>query len=239
MYGIVFRARDKITNEIYAIKKVKMQKELKEGFPITTIREINLLLGVEHNNIVQIREILSGNSVEKVYVVMEYMEHELKQLLDNQKHNFGWAEVKCLLKQLLQGLEYLHSMNIVHRDLKPSNILYNNQGVLKICDFGLSRKFNPHKPLTPVVVTLWYRAPELLLGQERYTKAVDIWSVGCIFAEMLLREAFLPGKNETEQLDLIFRTFGTPNDSQWSGWKSLPVARQVNFPNYSGIKLSD
>ena len=122
---------------------------------------------------------------------MEYMEHELKQLMENVKHEFTWGEIKCLIKQLLMGIEYLHSKNIIHRDLKPSNILYNNKGVLKICDFGLARKYNPSKQLTPVVVTLWYRAPELLLGMERYTKAIDIWSIGCIFAEMLLKEPFL------------------------------------------------
>jgi cell division cycle 2-like protein len=141
-----------------------MQKELKEGFPITTIREINLLLGISHPNIVAIREILAGNSVDKVYVVMEYMEHELKHLMENTQHVFTWGETKSLLQQLLRGIEYLHSRNIIHRDLKPSNILYDNQGVLKICDFGLAREYNPAKQLTPVVVTLWYRAPELLLG---------------------------------------------------------------------------
>ncbi len=216
-----------------------MQKEVKEGFPITTIREINLLLGIQHPNIVAMREILAGNSVDKVYVVMEYMEHELKHLMENVQHNFSWGETKSLLFQLLKGIEYLHGRNIIHRDLKPSNILYDNRGTLKICDFGLARKYNPAKTLTPVVVTLWYRAPELLLGQDRYTKAIDIWSIGCIFAELLLKEPFLPGKNETEQIDLIFRTLGCPTDTLWPGWRNLPFARSMNFPNYQGINLTD
>lgn len=239
VYGVVFRAKEKSTGEIYAIKKVKLGRE-KEGFPITSIREINLLLSLKHSYIVNVREVVIGSSLDKIYVVMEYIEHELKDLMDHTDYRFRQSEVKLLVKQLLEAIEYLHSRFIIHRDLKTSNLLYSNKGFLKVCDFGLARKYvSSNKSYTPVVVTLWYRAPEILLGCDKYTPAIDIWSVGCIFAELVLKEPLLRGQNEAEQIDLIFKTFGTPTNTTWPGWKELKLAKTVTFKNYVGDKLSE
>ena len=238
VYGVVFRARDKFTGEIYAIKKVKLSKE-KDGFPLTSIREINLLLSLKHQNIVNVREVVIGSSLDKIYVVMEYIEHELRDLMENIKYTFKISEIKCLMKQLIQAIEYLHSRSIIHRDLKTSNILYSNKGILKVCDFGLARKYVGEKPYTPTVVTLWYRAPEILLGNDKYTPAIDMWSVGCIFAELILKEPFLMGQKEGEQIDLIFRTLGTPTNSSWPGWRELKLAKNLPFKNYIGKKLRE
>ncbi|XVF43767.1 hypothetical protein PTKIN_Ptkin02bG0066700 [Pterospermum kingtungense] len=227
-YGVVFRARDKKTGEIVALKKVKMEKE-REGFPLTSLREINILLSFHHPSIVDVKEVVVGSSLDSIFMVMEYMEHDLKGLMETMKQPFSQSEVKCLMLQLLEGVKYLHDNWVLHRDLKTSNLLLNNQGDLKICDFGLARQYGiPLKPYTHLVVTLWYRAPELLLGARQYSTAIDMWSLGCIMAELLSKEPLFNGKTEFDQLDKIFRTLGTPNETIWPGFSKLPGIK-VNF----------
>lgn len=200
-YGIVTRGRDKRDGRIVALKKVKLERE-RDGFPLTALREINILLAFHHPNIVNVFEVVTNASGTDVYMVMEFMEHDLKGLLENmgKMRFFTVSQVKCLMHQLLSGVEYLHDMWVLHRDLKTSNILMNNRGELKICDFGLSRQFAaPLKPYTPIVVTLWYRAPELLLGAQYYSTPIDLWSVGCIMGELILKEPLLPGEKEWDE----------------------------------------
>ncbi|XWS34609.1 hypothetical protein CRYUN_Cryun21dG0052700 [Craigia yunnanensis] len=156
-YGVVYRARDKKTGEIVALKKVKMEKE-REGFPLTSLREINILLSFHHPSIVDVKEVVVGSNLDSIFMVMEYMEHDLKGLMETMKQPFSQSEVKCLMLQLLEGGKYLHDNWVLHRDLKTSNLLLNNKGELKICDFGLARQYGiPLKPYTHLVVTLWYR----------------------------------------------------------------------------------
>lgn len=156
-YGVVYRARDKKTGEIVALKKVKMEKE-REGFPLTSLREINILLSFHHPSIVDVKEVVVGSNLDSIFMVMEYMEHDLKGLMETMKQPFSQSEVKCLMIQLLEGIKYLHDNWVLHRDLKTSNLLLNNRGELKICDFGLARQYgSPLKPYTHLVVTLWYR----------------------------------------------------------------------------------
>jgi cell division cycle 2-like protein len=210
-YGVVYRAMDKTSGEIVAIKKLKLERE-REGFPITALRELSTLISLRHPNIINVKEVVYGSSLDKIYVVMEYLHHELKSLLEDRKLAFSQAEIKSLVRQILEGLAYMHSRWVFHRDLKTSNLLYGNDGVLKICDFGLARKFaSPLRPYTNLVVTLWYRAPELLLGTDVYSSAIDMWSVGCIMAELILREPLLMGKGELDQIDKILRVFGNPS----------------------------
>lgn len=212
-YGIVFRAKDRINGLEYAIKNIKVERN-NTGFPVSSLREINMLMGVDHPNIVRVREVVTGGRRDKIYVVMEYIENELKHLIEIQGV-FSLPAIKCLMRQLLEGIEYLHRRHIVHRDLKSSNLLLNKQGILKICDFGLSRPFaTSSTPYSPLAVTLWYRSPELLLGCP-YTEAVDMWSIGCLLAELFLGEAIWKGKAELEQLEMIVGTLGFPGDSVW------------------------
>jgi cell division cycle 2-like protein len=230
-YGVVYRARDKQTGEIVALKKVKMVRE-KEGFPITSLREITTLITYKHPNIVDVKEIVVGKSLDSIFIVMEFLEHDLKDLMSEMKEDtrFLTSEVKCLMIQLLEAVAHLHENWIIHRDLKTSNLLYNNQGILKVADFGLAREYgSPLKPYTNMVVTLWYRAPELLLGAKTYTTAIDMWSVGCIFAELLTKEPLLPGRSELDQLDKMFKLLGTPNETIWPGLHDLPNANKINF----------
>lgn len=141
------------------------------------------------------------------------------------------SETKTLLHQLVSGVDYLHAHWILHRDLKTSNLLLSNRGVLKIADFGMARYYgNPPPKMTQLVVTLWYRAPELLLGAEKYGAAVDMWSVGCIFGELLTREPLLQGKNEVDELSKIFELCGVPTEDSWPGFRRLPNARSLRLP---------
>ena len=160
---------------------------------------------------------------------MDFLEHDLKTLLEDMAEPFLPSETKTLMLQLVSGTEYLHSHWILHRDLKTSNLLLNNRGELKIADFGMARYTGEPPPrLTQLVVTLWYRAPELLLGTERYGSEIDIWSMGCIFAELLTREPLFQGKNEVDQLSKIFALLGTPTTTTWPGFRSLPNAKALH-----------
>jgi cell division cycle 2-like protein len=166
-----------------------------------------------------------------IFLVLDFLEHDLKTLLEDMSEPFLNSEVKTLLLQLTSGVSYLHNNWILHRDLKTSNLLLNNRGVLKIADFGMARYFgDPPPKMTQLVVTLWYRAPELLLGAEKYGTAVDMWSVGCIFGELLSKDPLLQGKNEVDELSKIFELCGIPTEESWPGFKRLPNARSLRLP---------
>ncbi|KAM0755165.1 Pkinase-domain-containing protein [Meredithblackwellia eburnea MCA 4105] len=228
-YGIVFRAKCKETGDIVALKKLKMDKE-KNGFPITSLREIETLMTANHENIVRVREIVVGDTLTQVFIVMDFVEHDLKSLLSTMPTPFLASEVKTLLMQLLSAMALCHDNWIVHRDLKTSNLLMNNRGQIKVADFGLARMFGePLGDMTQLVVTLWYRSPELLLGVTEYTTAVDMWSIGCIFGELILKEPLLPGKGEIDQVAKIFNLLGRPTEEVWPGFSKLPNAKSFNL----------
>ncbi|XP_065891024.1 cyclin-dependent kinase 10-like [Dysidea avara] len=237
-YGIVYRARDKLSDEIVALKKIRMNKE-KEGLPICSIREISLLMKLKHDNIVQLTDVVVGSDLDSMFLVMNYCEQDLASLIDHMKKPFTESQVKCIMVQLLDGLNYLHQHFIVHRDLKVSNLLLTDKGCVKIADFGLARHYGiPAKPLTPTVVTLWYRAPEVLFGIREYSVAIDLWSTGCIFGELLNHKPLMPGKSESNQIELIVNLLGTPNDRIWPGFSKLPVAKDITLQNqpYNNLK---
>ncbi|NP_001348696.1 Cyclin-dependent kinase 11.1 [Caenorhabditis elegans] len=235
-FGVVYRGKDKRTDEIVALKRLKMEKE-KEGFPITALREINMLLKAgNHPNIVNVKEILLGSNMDKIYMAMEFVEHDMKSLLDTMSRRnkrFSIGEQKTLLQQLLSGIEHMHKLWILHRDLKTSNLLMSHKGILKIADFGLAREYgDPLKKFTSIVVTLWYRSPELLLGTRLYSTPVDMWSVGCIMAEFILLKPLFPGRGELEQIKKIFMEMGTPTESIWPGVTELDGWKALTFEKY-------
>ncbi|VDO57912.1 unnamed protein product [Haemonchus placei] len=235
-FGVVYRAKNKRTDEIVALKRLKIEKE-REGFPITALREINMLLKAgKHENIVNVQEILIGSNADKIYLAMEFVEHDMKNLMDTMHKRgkrFSFGEQKTLMRQLLSGLKHLHDNWILHRDLKTSNLLFSHKGILKIADFGLAREYgDPLRPYTAVVVTLWYRAPELLLGQKLYSTPIDLWSVGCIMGEFVLLKPLFPGNGELDEINKIFTELGTPSDSIWEGYSELPGPKMMKLGNY-------
>ncbi|KAJ3284671.1 Cyclin-dependent kinase 11A [Borealophlyctis nickersoniae] len=232
-YGVVYRARDRQTGEIVALKKLKLENE-KNGFPVTSLREIHTLLLAKHPNIVNVKEIVVTKSLSGIFIVMEFVEHDLKSLMENMQTPFLQSEIKTLMLQLLSGVACLHQNWIVHRDLKTSNLLMNNRGQIKIADFGLARRssllFAYLEHRCPSRLTrIDYRAPELLLGAKEYSTAIDMWSIGCIFGELVNKEPLLPGKGELDQLKKIFKLVGTPNERIWPGYSELPATKTFSF----------
>eukprot|EP01126_Amoeba_proteus_P040614 TRINITY_DN4338_c0_g4_i1.p1 TRINITY_DN4338_c0_g4~~TRINITY_DN4338_c0_g4_i1.p1 ORF type:complete len:261 (+),score=16.56 TRINITY_DN4338_c0_g4_i1:657-1439(+) len=190
----------------------------------------------QHENVLSVRDVVwaEGNSLD-AYLVMDLYDYDLRRLLDKCLVRFTLAEVKYLLMQLIRGVKYLHDTSIIHRDLKTENLLVDMSGHLKICDYGLARLYTDRKAYTPVVVTLWYRSPELLLGPVEYSSEVDLWSVGCILAELILAFVLFNGNNEVEQIDKIFQLLGTPDEETWPGYSSLPGYKK--FRKYPPGKL--
>ena len=229
-YGIVHRAKDKRTGEYVALKRVKTglsKNEKKTGFPITSIREIKILQNLDHENIVRLREVVRSSNVGFVFLVFEYFEHDLATLMDKQQrlmgNYFSISEVKCIMIQILSAVEYAHKHFVIHRDIKLSNILFSNNGQIVLCDWGLARLFsNPLKQHTSKVVTLWYRAPELLFGSNKYHTAIDMWAIGCIIGELLKHQPLIKGQNEIEQIKLIYQLLGAPNHHIWPNYNQLP-----------------
>ncbi|KAL4302305.1 hypothetical protein GQ457_10G000030 [Hibiscus cannabinus] len=236
-YGVVYKARDRVTNETIALKKIRLEQE-DEGVPSTAIREISLLKEMQHGNIVRLQDVV--HSEKRLYLVFEYLDLDLKKHMDSCPE-FGKDPrmIKTFLYQILRGIAYCHSHRVLHRDLKPQNLLIDRRtNALKLADFGLARAFGiPVRTFTHEVVTLWYRAPEILLGSRHYSTPVDVWSVGCIFAEMVNQRPLFPGDSEIDELFKIFRILGTPNEDTWPGVTSLPDFKSA-FPKWPSQDLA-
>lgn len=227
-YGVVYKAREIDTGQMIALKKIRLEQE-DEGVPSTAIREISILKELNHPNVVDFKDVVHADK--KLYLVFEYLDQDLKRFMDS-VNGLRPALVKSYLYQLINGIAYCHSRRVLHRDLKPQNLLIDRTGKLKLADFGLARAFGiPVRHYTHEVVTLWYRAPEILLGARKYSTPVDIWSIGCIFAEMVMRAPLFPGDSEIDQLHKIFYALGTPTDEMWRGVSELPDY-STRFPNW-------
>ncbi|RNC58583.1 cell division protein kinase 2 [Trypanosoma cruzi] len=205
-YGVVYRARDTATGATVALKRIRLDTE-EEGVPCTAIREISLLKELRHANIVKLLDVCHSES--RLTLVFEYMELDLKKYMDQEEGNLDAATIQDFMRDLLNGVRFCHDRNVLHRDLKPPNLLISREKSLKLADFGLGRAFGiPVKKFTHEVVTLWYRSPDVLLGSTQYGTPVDIWSVGCIFAEMVIGAPLFAGKNDADQLLRIFVFWG-------------------------------
>ncbi|KAG8585540.1 hypothetical protein GDO81_005065 [Engystomops pustulosus] len=226
-YGTVYKARDLQSGKFVALKNVRVQTN-ENGLPLSTVREVALLKRLEHfdhPNIVKLMDVCASTRTDretKVTLVFEHVDQDLKTYLNKvPPPGLPLETIKNLMRQFLSGLEFLHLNCIVHRDLKPENILVTSCGQVKLADFGLARIYSCQMALTPVVVTLWYRAPEVLL-QSTYATPVDIWSVGCIFAEMFRRKPLFCGNSEADQLCKIFDMIGLPSEEEWPEDVTLP-----------------
>lgn len=221
-YGQVYKASAGSSSRLVALKKIRMDNA-REGFPVTSMREMKLLQALRHENVIRLHEIMTSRTG-SVYMVFEYMEHDLNGLLVHPKVSFTHAHIKSLAQQLLRGLAYLHHRAVLHRDLKGSNLLLNRQGILKIADFGLARTYYKRKTgdYTNRVVTLWYRPPELLLGATQYGAEVDAWGAGCLFLELFQRHAVFQGRDEIHQLQVMTRVLGPLSPDAWPDVQYLP-----------------
>ena len=234
-YGVVYRAIDRTTSEVVALKKIRLDHS-DEGIPQTALREVSILQELHHPNVVNLKDVMCIQD-SKLYLVFEYVQQDLKQAMEKRLNSASSGLLKKLFWQMLRGLSFCHSHRIIHRDLKPANILLTKDNELKLADFGLARAFHvPSSTFTHEVVTLWYRAPEILLGIRHYSSAVDIWSVGCIFAELFRRKVLFRGDSEIGQLFEIFQILGTPSEAEWLGVSSLPDFNDV-FPKWSPTAL--
>ena len=235
-YGTVFKAKCDTTGTIVALKKINMYDAEDEGIPATALREISVLRELKHSKIVNLIGI--EHSEKLLTLVFEWMDMDLHKYMETCGTNsMKVSVIKSFMFQILNGLKECHSHGIMHRDLKPQNLLVNKQGFLKIADFGLARAFQiPIRKYTPEVSTLWYRAPEILLGQREYACPIDMWSVGTIFVEMLNRQPLWPGDSQIDQLYKIFRTLGTPVEKTWPGVSRLPDYKQT-FPKWPKSSL--
>ncbi len=234
-YGKVFKGLNVYTKGQVALKRIRMEGE-RDGFPVTAVREIKLLQSLRHRNIVNLQEVM----VEKndCFMVFEYLSHDLTGLLNHPHFKLEPPQKKHLAKQLFEGLDYLHVRGVLHRDIKAANILVSSDGILKIADFGLARFYAKRHQLdyTNRVITIWYRSPELLLGETQYTAAVDMWSAACVMMEIFVQKPIFAGDGtEMSQLDKIYNVLGTPNRHEWPGlvdmaWFELlrPTAKRKN-----------
>lgn len=223
-FATVYKAEDTASdNRVVAVKKIKLglASEVRDGINRTALREIKLLQELGHENIIGLLDVFGHKS--NISLIFDYMDTDLEVIILDQTIVLTPSDIKSYLIMTLRGLEYLHMHWVLHRDLKPNNLLINDRGTLKIGDFGLAKAFGtPARSLTHQVVTRWYRSPELLFGARFYGTGVDIWALGCIGAELMLRKPFLTGDTDLSQLSKIFEICGTPDDKEWPGVRKLP-----------------
>ena len=243
-FGQVSKAKDEEGNEIYAIKEFsfKEDKDAKnEGIPSTAIREVYLLKELNHVNIERLIDVL--HSPKFFTLVFEFIDTDLRKIIEGRKKvgdKLYPHEIKSYLYQLLKGVEYMHRSKIIHRDLKPANLLITKNNVLKIADFGLARGYAlPIRNFTHIVVTLYYRAPDVLLGNKNYTTSIDMWSIGCIFGEMVCKEQLFKATTEEALADKIFYYLGTPNEDTYPGLEELPLWKSDQYQVREGKGLRE
>ncbi|WVZ23763.1 hypothetical protein V8G54_002307 [Vigna mungo] len=215
-YSNVYKARDKESGKIVALKKVRFDTSDPESIKFMA-REIMILQKLDHPNVIKLKGLATSRMQYSLYLVFRYMHSDLTRIISRPTDKLTESQIKCYMQQLLLGLQHCHERGVMHRDIKPSNLLVDKKGVLKIADFGLANSFaiKPEGPFTNRVVTLWYRAPELLLGSTDYGYEIDLWSAGCLLAEMFLGRPLMPGRTEVEQLHMIFKLCGTPSADYW------------------------
>ncbi|KAF7834203.1 putative serine/threonine-protein kinase [Senna tora] len=236
-YSNVYKARDKDTGKIVAMKKVRFDTSDSESIKFMA-REIMILQKLNHPNVIKLEGLATSRMQYSLYLVFEYMQSDLTRIITRPSEKLTEPQIKRYMQQLLSGLQHCHKRGVMHRDIKASNLLVDKKGALKIADFGLANSFDlkPKGPLTNRVVTLWYRAPELLLGSTDYGFGIDLWSAGCLLAEMFLGKPLMPGRTEVEQLHLIFKLCGSPSDDYWKKLKLMTSYRPPHYkPNYEEV----
>ncbi|VEU22354.1 DEKNAAC103663 [Brettanomyces naardenensis] len=258
-FGLVTKARQRSSGKLVALKKFIVH-DRKDGFPITSFREITIMKKLRHENVLQLVDMVhergsDGKALGFFYTVTPYISSDLNGLLNNPRVSLNIPQIKCIIRQSLQGIDYVHSQHYLHRDIKTANILLDFFGVVKLADFGLARVYHGPLPMTPnsppgggwyeytgLVVTRWYRPPELLLGERKYTTAVDMWGMGCVLGEMYKRKPILEGESDLDQADRIFRLVGSPTEETFPNYEQTNrnnVNVKVNYDRTLEKEYSD
>ncbi|GME71167.1 unnamed protein product [[Candida] boidinii] len=237
-FGVVMKAKQNKTDKLVAIKKLIIH-DTKNGFPVTAFREITIMKKFKHLNNLQLLDLIFEPSSDTTkpgifYTVTPYISSDLNGLLNNPNVKLAVPHIKCIMSQVLEGINYVHQQNYLHRDIKTANILLDYFGVVKIADFGLARIYHGRPPIsaemgpgggkyeyTGLVVTRWYRPPELLLGERKYTTSVDMWGIGCVLGEMYKKRPILEGSSDLDQANIIFKLVGSPNEETMPGYRNL------------------
>ncbi|GMM53697.1 TFIIH complex serine/threonine-protein kinase subunit [Maudiozyma humilis] len=226
-YAVVYLGKQLASGKSIAIKEIKTS-EFKDGLDMSAIREVKYLQELDHPNVINMIDIFMA--YDNLNLVLEFLPTDLEVVIKDQNVLFTPADIKAWMLMTLRGVYHVHRNFILHRDLKPNNLLISPDGIIKVADFGLARAVpGPREILTSNVVTRWYRAPELLFGAKHYTYAVDVWSIGVIFAELMLRIPYLPGQDDVNQMEVTFRALGTPTDKVWP--------EVSTFPGYNKLQI--
>ncbi len=246
-FGEVFRAKSLESGTIVALKRIRLRR-VEDGIPKTLLREIKALEHIDSSYVVKIHQFFPDGS--SIIIVCEYMQSDLSHVMRSAAllcRPLRHAEIKSIMQMILKGIAAVHDAQIMHRDVKPANLLFSTAGVLKLGDFGLARVHQTttletqHLPAdySHEVATRWYRAPELLFGARRYGNEVDLWAVGCIFAELFTFSPLLPGENDIDQLYRVLRVLGTPDVHSWPELSELPDYNKIVFPTLPPVPLHE
>ncbi|MCJ1282103.1 TFIIH complex serine/threonine-protein kinase subunit kin28 [Xylographa opegraphella] len=234
-YAVVFLGHLKANpKSLVAIKKIKVMTEYQDGLSISAIREVKFLQELSHPNIIALYSVFSSKN-QNLNLVLEYLPlGDLEMLIkDTEGVRYGSADIKAWMGMLGRAVWFCHENFVLHRDIKPNNLLIAADGEVKLADFGLARSFSdPYRAMSHQVITRWYRPPELLYGTRFYSGAVDVWAMGLVFAELIIRAPFLPGDSDIQQLDVICKAIGTPTEENWPGVTKLPdyVKSDIQHP---------
>ncbi|XP_035215557.1 serine/threonine-protein kinase ICK-like [Stegodyphus dumicola] len=234
-YGDVVLGKRLDTGEKVAIKRMK--KKYYSWDECMSLREVKSLQKLSHTNLVKLKEVIREDNT--LYFVFEYMKENLYQLMKRRDRPFPETEIKNILYQILQGLQFMHKHGFFHRDLKPENVLCMGPDLIKIADFGLAREIRSRPPYTDYVSTRWYRAPEILLRSTNYNSPIDLWALGCIMAELYNLRPLFPGRSEIDQIFRISSVLGTPDRREWPEGYRLAAQMNFHFPKFSRLSLAD
>ncbi|KAL9655063.1 hypothetical protein ABK040_008845 [Willaertia magna] len=237
-FGVVLKAVRKVDGRVIALKKIRIRKQEFDDFPKNVIREAKSLQHVDHCNVVKLYDVfVSGSSL---VLALEFMRTDLSKLIKAQRKALSESHIKCIMLMLFKGLHHCHSNNIMHRDIKPANLLFDENGELKLGDFGLATLYTgKDQTYSHQVATRWYRAPELCFGSRSYDFKVDIWAAGCVMAELYNLSPLFAGENDIDQLYQVLTILGIPSESNWPGVSKLPDYGKITFSHVKVKKLQD
>lgn len=235
----VYKGRDPKHDRLIAFKRFKRTPHA-PIFPKELFREITILRSLEHVNVIKLHDLVVGTNIDDLGLILEYCPHSVDQYIDLHTEDISHAQIKCITKQLFKGLNYLHKNYVMHRDLTPQNLMISAEGVLKIGDLGFSRRYSEGDvPMTPDMITRWYQPPEILLECPTYGLEADLWSAGCVFAELFCRKPILRGESQINQINLIIDLIGSPSPNVWPDYPKCQALSKISLKRQPFNRLGE